>query len=157
MGFRLPHLETTGTRVSGTRAERHLGLAAAHWCVPERGPENPQFWQLRLRGKLQISWPGGQRGPQWWPHRPRGKRRKRRGKRSASSSLLSKKKTTKGWRMGGGGGLLAKGGKPTTSLAGDQCTYCKEKGLWKNQCPNQEKSRKPSGYVKEPCGKDLTG
>ena len=48
-----------------------------------------------------------------------------------------------------------KGGKPRAPLAKDQCAYCKEKGHWKNECPNWKGPSKPSRYWEEPRGKNL--
>ncbi|VFV44303.1 Hypothetical predicted protein [Lynx pardinus] len=50
-----------------------------------------------------------------------------------------------------------KGGKPRAPLAKDQCTCCKEKGHWKNECPNRKGPSKPSRYREEPRGKNLVG
>uniref|UniRef100_A0A8C8X2K5 ubiquitinyl hydrolase 1 n=1 Tax=Panthera leo TaxID=9689 RepID=A0A8C8X2K5_PANLE len=50
-----------------------------------------------------------------------------------------------------------KGGKPRAPLAKDQCTCCKEKGHWKNECPNRKGPSKPSRYREEPQGKNLVG
>ena len=50
-----------------------------------------------------------------------------------------------------------KGGKPRAPLAKDQCAYCKEKGHWKNECPNQKGPSKPSRYWEEPRGGNLVG
>ena len=50
-----------------------------------------------------------------------------------------------------------KWGKPRAPLAKDQCTCCKEKGHWKNECPNRKGPSKPSRYREEPRGKNLVG
>ena len=50
-----------------------------------------------------------------------------------------------------------KWGKPRAPLAKDQCAYCKEKGHWKNECPNRKEPSKPSQYWEEPPGKKLVG
>ena len=39
-----------------------------------------------------------------------------------------------------------KRGKGQSPLSKDQCAYCKEKGHWKNECPNQKGLPKPSQY-----------
>lgn len=47
-----------------------------------------------------------------------------------------------------------KGGKPRSPLAKDQCACCKEKGHWKNECPDRGKAPKPSLFLQE---EDLIG
>ncbi|VFV29156.1 Hypothetical predicted protein, partial [Lynx pardinus] len=50
-----------------------------------------------------------------------------------------------------------KGGNPRAPLAKDQCAYCKEKGHWKNECPNRKGPSKSSRHREEPRGENLIG
>ena len=48
-----------------------------------------------------------------------------------------------------------KGGKPISPLVRDQCAYRKEKGHWKNECPNWKGPSKLRRYREEPRGENL--